>query len=126
MPGPVFRHCLAQVVTARDEKAAAGVRRHVADGAVAVSRIHASALVEPNVQLGEDAVVEPFAILGIQDRFHPPGSVVIGRRAFIGSRCTVYAGVVAGDDWDISDQTTVFTDNVFGDGSISVATNGAM
>ena len=72
------------------------------------------AIVYDNVQMGEGALIEPFAILGIQDRFHPPGRVVIGARAFIGSRCTVYAGVEAGDDLDISDQTTLFTDNVFG------------
>ena len=72
------------------------------------------ALIYDNVELGENAIIEPFAILGIQDRFHPPGRVVIGRRAFIGSRCTVYAGVTADDDFDISDQTTIFTDNVFG------------
>ena len=71
-------------------------------------------IVHENVTLGEGAIVEPYAILGIQDRFHPPGRVVIGKRAFIGSRCTVYAGVSAGDDFDISDQTTVFTDNIFG------------
>jgi len=72
-------------------------------------------IIYPNVQLGEEAIIEPFAILGIQDRFHPPSGVVIGKRAFIGSRCTVYAGVTAGDDLDISDQTTLFTDNVLGD-----------
>jgi acetyltransferase-like isoleucine patch superfamily enzyme len=72
-------------------------------------------IVYENVTLGEGAIIEPYAILGIQDRFHPPGRVVIGKRAFIGSRCTVYAGVSAGDDFDISDQTTVFTENAFGD-----------
>jgi acetyltransferase-like isoleucine patch superfamily enzyme len=40
--------------------------------------------------------------------------VVIGRRAFVGSRCTIYAGVSAGDDLDVSDQTTIFTDNILG------------
>jgi len=80
-----------------------------------VSVIHTSAVIESNVRLGDQAIVEPFALLGIQDRFHPPGTVVIGNRAFIGSRCTVYAGVVAGDDFDISDQTTIFTDNVIAD-----------
>jgi UDP-2-acetamido-3-amino-2,3-dideoxy-glucuronate N-acetyltransferase len=73
-----------------------------------------SALVYDCASIGEGAVLEPFAILGIQDRFHPPGKLVIGERAFIGSRCTVYAGVTAGDDLDISDQTTIFTDNILG------------
>lgn len=72
-------------------------------------------LIYDNVEIANDAIIEPLAILGIQDRFHPPGKVKIGQRAFIGSRCTVYAGVIAGDDFDISDQTTVFTNNVIGD-----------
>jgi acetyltransferase-like isoleucine patch superfamily enzyme len=79
-----------------------------------VSDDRSTAIIYPNVTLGPDATIEPYAILGLQDRFHPPGQVVIGGRAFIGSRCTVYAGVAAGDDFDLSDQTTVFTDNVFG------------
>jgi acetyltransferase-like isoleucine patch superfamily enzyme len=79
-----------------------------------MSRISPHALVYPNVVLGDDAVVEEFAIVGIEDRFHEPKPVVIGIRAFIGSRCTVYAGVTAGDDFDISDQTTIFTDNTVG------------
>jgi acetyltransferase-like isoleucine patch superfamily enzyme len=80
-----------------------------------MSQIDTSARVDANVSLGDNAIVEAFAILGIQDRFHPPGLVVIGHRAFIGSRCTIYAGVFAGDDLDIADQSTLFTDNVFGD-----------
>lgn len=77
--------------------------------------IHPSALIEGDVQLGVSAMVEAFAYLGAHDRFHPAAPVIIGDNAFIGSRCTVYGGVTAGDDFDISDQTTIFTDNVFGD-----------
>ncbi|MEO8033628.1 MAG: DapH/DapD/GlmU-related protein [Acidobacteriota bacterium] len=79
-----------------------------------MSRIDPTAIVYGNVELGLNSVVEPFAILGIQDRFHPPSMVVIGSDAFIGSRCTIYAGVIAGDWLDLSDQTTLFTDNTFG------------
>jgi len=79
-----------------------------------VNQVSEHALIFGNVDLGEGAIVEPFAIVGIQDRFHPPARVLIGANAFIGSRCTVYAGVTAGDWLDISDQTTLFTDNVFG------------
>ena len=79
-----------------------------------MNQVHATAVLYDNVDLGEGAIVEPFAIIGIQDRFHPPGRVVIGANAFIGSRCTIYAGVTAGEALDISDQTTLFTDNIFG------------
>jgi acetyltransferase-like isoleucine patch superfamily enzyme len=77
--------------------------------------IDPTAIIYPNVDLGDVAIVEPFAILGIQDRFHPPAGTIIGTNAFIGSRCTVYAGVTAGQFLDISDQTTIFTDNILGD-----------
>jgi len=80
-----------------------------------MSTIDPTAILYPNVDLGDDALVEPFAILGIQDRFHPPARTIIGANAFIGSRCTVYAGVTAGQFLDISDQTTLFTDNILGD-----------
>jgi acetyltransferase-like isoleucine patch superfamily enzyme len=80
-----------------------------------MSQISPHALTYENVTLGVGATVEPFAIIGIQDRFYPSGKVVIGKDAFIGSRCTIYAGVKAGDDLDVSDQTTIFTDNVIGD-----------
>jgi UDP-2-acetamido-3-amino-2,3-dideoxy-glucuronate N-acetyltransferase len=76
--------------------------------------IHETAIIYPQVVYGPSIIVEAFAILGIQDRFHPEGKLVIGERAFIGSRCTLYAGVWVGDDFDISDQSTVFYDNKFG------------
>ena len=76
--------------------------------------IHETALIYPNVEYGKKVTIEPFAIVGIQDRFHPQGKLILGERAFIGSRCTLYAGVEIGDDFDISDQSSVFYDNLFG------------
>lgn len=80
-----------------------------------MSELDNHSLIYSNVTLGEGSIIEPFAIIGIQDRFHPPADVIIGLNAFIGSRCTIYAGVKCGDDLDISDQTTIFTDNLIGD-----------
>ena len=37
--------------------------------------------------------------------------LIIGDNAFIGSRCTIYAGVTIGNNFDISDQSSVFYDN---------------
>lgn len=79
------------------------------------SNIHATAIIYDNATLGENAIVEPFAIIGIHDRFHEPSTVTIGNHAFIGSRCTVYENVTAGNYFDISDQTTIFFNNKFGD-----------
>ena len=76
--------------------------------------IDETALVYSNVRFDAPIIVEPFAILGIQDRFQAESQLIIGARAFIGSRCTLYTGVQIGDDFDISDQSTVFYDNKFG------------
>ena len=76
--------------------------------------IHETALIYSNVEYGNSIIVEPFAILGIQDRFQLDSQLKLGDRAFIGSRCTLYAGVKIGHDFDISDQSTVFYDNIFG------------
>lgn len=76
--------------------------------------VHPSAIINSNVYYQEPIIIEPFAILGLHDRFHPENKLVMGKRAFIGSRCTLYTGVEIGDDFDISDQSSVFYDNVFG------------
>lgn len=76
--------------------------------------IHSTAIIYSNVKFSQPIIIEPFAILGIQDRFQPEDDLVIGKRAFIGSHCTLYAGVQIGDDFDISDQSTVFFNNIFG------------
>ena len=78
------------------------------------SSIDSTAKLYPNVELGEGTTVEPFSIIGIPDRFHPTTTTVLGRNSFIGSRCTIYSGVTAGDNFDISDQTTIFYNNQFG------------
>ena len=77
-------------------------------------KIHSSAIIYPGVELGAGTRVEPFGLVGLSDRFHPKRPCVVGKRSFIGSRVTIYEGVIAGDDFDVSDQTTIFFDNVFG------------
>ena len=77
--------------------------------------IDPTAIIYSNASIGDGVVVEPFVIIGIHDRFHSEAQTVIGNNAFIGSRCTIYDAVTTGDDFDISDQSSVFYDNVFGD-----------
>jgi acetyltransferase-like isoleucine patch superfamily enzyme len=93
-----------------------------------MTSINPHALIYPNVTLGEGAIVEPFALLGIEDRFHPKSELIIGDKAYIGSHCTIYSGVEIGDELDISDQTTIFTDNILGNkvriGPKSIIKNG--
>jgi acetyltransferase-like isoleucine patch superfamily enzyme len=92
--------------------------------------IHPSAIIFETVRFGELIIIEPFAIIGINDRFHSKKGVIVGDRAFIGSRCTIYDGVVIGDDFDISDQSTIFTDNIVGNhvriGPKAIVKNGCL
>ena len=78
------------------------------------TNIDPTAIIYPNAKLGQGTTVEPFALIGIEDRFHDVLPCVIGEKSFLGSRVTVYAGVVTGDFFDASDQTTIFYDNNFG------------
>jgi acetyltransferase-like isoleucine patch superfamily enzyme len=77
--------------------------------------IDPTAIIYSNAIIGDGVIVEPFAIIGIHDRFHSEAQTVIGNNAFIGSRCTIYDAVTTGDDFDLSDQSSVFYDNIFGD-----------
>ena len=76
--------------------------------------IHPSAIVYPCAQIGEESQLEPFSIVGIEDRFHEVRPCIIGKKSFVGSRSTIYSGVITGDRFDVSDQTTIFFDNEFG------------
>ena len=73
-----------------------------------------TAIIYPGVTLGQGEVVEHYAIVGMVDRFHPEGTVLIGDNSYIGAHCTIYNNVIAGNNFDISDQTTIFTNNKFG------------
>jgi acetyltransferase-like isoleucine patch superfamily enzyme len=76
--------------------------------------VHPSAIIYPGAQIGANSQLEPFSIVGIADRFHDANPCIIGAESFVGSRSTIYSGVIAGDRFDVSDQTTVFFDNEFG------------
>jgi acetyltransferase-like isoleucine patch superfamily enzyme len=72
-------------------------------------------IVYENVQMGSNIIIEPYAIIGIKDRFHSDSETIIGDDSFIGSRCTIYQNVRTGNMLDISDQTSIFYDNIIGD-----------
>jgi acetyltransferase-like isoleucine patch superfamily enzyme len=72
-------------------------------------------IIYPSAILGTNVLIEPFAIIGIADRFQPSASTIIGDNSFIGSRCTIYEGVTTAAHFDVSDQTTIFYDNSFGE-----------
>jgi len=71
-------------------------------------------IIYDNVSLGNNVIIEPYAIIGIKDRFHSESDTVIGDDSFIGSRSTIYQNVKTGNMFDISDQTSIFYDNTIG------------
>ena len=90
--------------------------------------IHPSAIVYPCAQIGEESQLKPLSIAGIEDRFHEVRPCIIGKKSFIGSRSTIYSGVITGHRFDVRDQTTIFFDNKFGNncrvGAKAVVKNG--
>ncbi len=78
------------------------------------TRVDSTAIIYPCAKIGEGAIIEPFCIVGIPDRFQEEKPCIIGNASFLGSRVTIYSGVVTGDQFDVSDQTTIFFDNIFG------------
>ena len=52
--------------------------------------IHPSAIVYLCAQIGEESQLEPFSIVGIEDRFHEVEPCIIGKKSFVGSRSTIY------------------------------------
>jgi len=77
--------------------------------------IHPTAVIYPCAEIGAGTVIEPFSLVGIPDRFHDVLPCSIGKNSFLGSRVTIYSGVITGECFDASDQTTIFFDNRFGD-----------
>ena len=65
--------------------------------------IDPTAIINPDVTIGDGANVESFEILGTHDRFHSEAPTIIGRDSFISSRCMVYDSVTIGDKFDVSD-----------------------
>ena len=46
-------------------------------------QIDPTAIVLPNVELGPRTIVEPFCLIGLQDRFHPDLITKIGKDSFL-------------------------------------------
>lgn len=78
------------------------------------NNIHETTVIYSGVNLGKNITLEPFVILGIRDRFHNSNELMIPDCSFIGSRSTIYAGVVIEGAIDVSDQTTIFTNVTVG------------
>src|SRR5512142_2537953 len=74
-------------------------------------------IVHPNVQLGADAVIGEFTVVGEPPRGKAPGEVAtrIGARAVIRSHTVIYAGNRIGADFQTGHGALVREDNEIGD-----------
>jgi acetyltransferase-like isoleucine patch superfamily enzyme len=88
-----------------------------------MSLIAASAVIYPNVTLGEDAIVEDFCIIGAPFDGAESESIatIIGRGAHIRSHTVIYAGNHIGDDFSTGNKANIRECNQIGD-HVSIGT----
>ena len=81
-----------------------------------MSLISPQALVYPGVELGDDATIDPWVVLGYPFAGHPDELALrIGRRARIRSHTVVYAGSVIGDEFTTGHGALIRESNEIGD-----------
>ncbi|HEY3278326.1 MAG TPA: DapH/DapD/GlmU-related protein [Syntrophorhabdaceae bacterium] len=85
--------------------------------------ISKSAIIYPNVKLGQNCIVEDFAIIGAVPRGYEAGDLetVIGDNAVIRSHTVIYAGNRIGDNFQTGNKTNIRELNVIGKG-VSIGT----
>ena len=81
------------------------------------------AMIFPNVRLGENCIVEDFAIIGHPPRGAKPGEMrtEIGGNAVIRSHSVIYAGNIIGDDLETGHGAMVREENTIGN-KVSIGT----
>lgn len=84
--------------------------------------IAATAIIHPNVVLGEDVVVEDFCIIGAPFKGQPADlETRIGKGAVIRSHTVIYAGNVIGDNFQTGNKANIRECNRIGD-NVSIGT----
>jgi acetyltransferase-like isoleucine patch superfamily enzyme len=79
------------------------------------SQISPDCRIHPGVQLGEDAFVDSWVILGYSSRNLVPVALQIGRDAVIRSHTVIYAGSVIGDGFQTGHGALIRESNQIGD-----------
>jgi acetyltransferase-like isoleucine patch superfamily enzyme len=80
--------------------------------------------IHPNVTLGDNCIVEDFAIIGAPPRGYQSGelSTVIGNNALIRSHTVIYAGNTIGDNFQAGNKVNIRELNKIGD-NVSIGTS---
>ena len=81
-----------------------------------------TAIIYPDVTLGDNVVIEDFCIIGAPFKGQPEGlATVIGKNAVIRSHTVIYAGNVIGDDFQTGNKTNIRECNRIGN-NVSIGT----
>lgn len=82
-----------------------------------------TAIIHPNVDLGEGSIIEEFCIIGKPPRGKKSGELKtsIGKNAIIRSNTIIYAGNSIGDHFQTGDQVTIREENDIGN-NVSIGT----
>ncbi len=84
--------------------------------------ISETAIIHDNVEIGENAIVEDFVIIGAPFKNYNNEKTVIGSNAHIRSHTVIYAGNTIGDNFQTGNKTNIRECNQIGD-NVSIGTN---
>ena len=88
--------------------------------------ISKSAIIYPNVKLGQNCIIEDFVIIGVPPRGSSPGDLetVIGDNSIIRSHTVIYAGNIIGNNFQTGNKANIRELNEIGNnisiGSLSI------
>jgi acetyltransferase-like isoleucine patch superfamily enzyme len=85
------------------------------------SVIAKTAIIHPNVELGEGSIVEDYCIIGKPSRGKEEQKTTIGKNAIIRSHTIIYAGNRIGDNFQTGDHATIREENTIGN-NVSIGT----
>ncbi len=88
-----------------------------------MNNISKTAIIHPNVKLGDNCIVEDFAIVGAPPRGHSSGELetIIGDNAIIRSHSVIYAGNKIGNNFQTGNKVNIRESNEIGD-NVSIGT----
>jgi acetyltransferase-like isoleucine patch superfamily enzyme len=85
------------------------------------SNIAKSAVIYPNVNLGENIIIEDFCIIGLPFKGMSNEKTVIGDNAVLRAGTYIYAGNVIGNDFQTGNKANIREQNTIGD-NVSIGT----
>ncbi len=69
--------------------------------------IASTAIIHPNVQLGEDVIIEDYCIIGTPFNGYLDEKTIIGNNAIIRSHTVIYAGNTIGNNFQTGNKANI-------------------